>query len=232
MWRPLPSRRVLKTSRGKARRGQGSCGRLDWNGNFSTTLSVIFCSLLNVWRFFLFFKLDWTDICDIMKYNCRVCWCCNNFCLKPLIEAWKIACSFPTRTRIVFPASNTFLVHPIELHGPCRSRVTLRVWAKCHSSTLHTASPYLLYVVCILIRYMAQSMLPKIQTFGKVETRGNGFTFVRWTTWLSKAEARSTEWDINGGWDLARLTQQMYFLLQTLYPSVSFQVNLSKSVSK
>ncbi|XP_022991643.1 probable polygalacturonase At1g80170 [Cucurbita maxima] len=46
---------------------------------------------------------------------------------QPLIEAWKIACSFPTRTRIVFPASNTFLVHPIELHGPCRSRVTLRI---------------------------------------------------------------------------------------------------------
>ncbi|CAK9310411.1 unnamed protein product [Citrullus colocynthis] len=45
-----------------------------------------------------------------------------------LMETWKMACSFPTRTRIVFPASNTFLVHPIELHGPCRSRVTLRIY--------------------------------------------------------------------------------------------------------
>ncbi|XP_031745023.1 probable polygalacturonase At1g80170 isoform X2 [Cucumis sativus] len=44
-----------------------------------------------------------------------------------LMEAWKMACSFPTRVRIVFPASNTFLVHPLELHGPCRSRVTLRI---------------------------------------------------------------------------------------------------------
>ncbi|XP_008461095.1 probable polygalacturonase At1g80170 isoform X1 [Cucumis melo] len=44
-----------------------------------------------------------------------------------LMEAWKVACSFPTRARIVFPASNTFLVHPLELHGPCRSRVTLRI---------------------------------------------------------------------------------------------------------
>ncbi|XP_038897077.1 probable polygalacturonase At1g80170 [Benincasa hispida] len=45
-----------------------------------------------------------------------------------LMEAWKMACFFPTRARIVFPASNTFLVHPIELHGPCRSRVTLRIY--------------------------------------------------------------------------------------------------------
>ncbi|XP_022154408.1 probable polygalacturonase At1g80170 isoform X2 [Momordica charantia] len=45
-----------------------------------------------------------------------------------LLAAWKMACSFPTRTRVVFPASNTFLVHPIELHGPCRSRLTLRIY--------------------------------------------------------------------------------------------------------
>lgn len=75
------------------------------------------------------------------------------------METWKMACSFPTRTRIVFPASNTFLVHPIELHGPCRSRVTLRVWAKCHYSSLQTLSLSLVYA----FRLFTPQLFPYIQ---------------------------------------------------------------------
>ncbi|KAJ4828436.1 hypothetical protein Tsubulata_049363 [Turnera subulata] len=43
------------------------------------------------------------------------------------IDAWEIACSFKRRTRIVIPAGYSFLVHPVTLGGPCKSRVTLDI---------------------------------------------------------------------------------------------------------
>lgn len=43
------------------------------------------------------------------------------------IDVWKLACSFPARTRIVVPAGYTFLVHPVDFAGPCKSRITLNI---------------------------------------------------------------------------------------------------------
>ncbi|KAL9463231.1 hypothetical protein AB3S75_001103 [Citrus x aurantiifolia] len=42
-------------------------------------------------------------------------------------NAWKKACSFPARTKIVFSAGYTFLIHPIVISGPCKSRLTLEI---------------------------------------------------------------------------------------------------------
>lgn len=42
-------------------------------------------------------------------------------------NVWKIACSLPARARIIIPAGFTFLVHPVNLAGPCKSRVTLTI---------------------------------------------------------------------------------------------------------
>ncbi|GLT44805.1 hypothetical protein SLA2020_186820 [Shorea laevis] len=42
-------------------------------------------------------------------------------------NAWKIACSLPARARIMIPAGYTYLVHPVDLSGPCKSRVTLTI---------------------------------------------------------------------------------------------------------
>ncbi|KDO45234.1 hypothetical protein CISIN_1g013309mg [Citrus sinensis] len=42
-------------------------------------------------------------------------------------NAWKKACSFPARTKIVFSAGYTFLIHPIDISGPCKSRLTLEI---------------------------------------------------------------------------------------------------------
>lgn len=47
--------------------------------------------------------------------------------LQAFIDAWEMACSFPLRTRLVIPAGSTYLVYPVNLGGPCRSKVTLRV---------------------------------------------------------------------------------------------------------
>lgn len=47
--------------------------------------------------------------------------------LQALKNAWEIACSFPTRTRILIPSGSTYLVHPVDIAGPCRSKVTLVV---------------------------------------------------------------------------------------------------------
>ncbi|XVF24817.1 hypothetical protein REPUB_Repub13aG0160400 [Reevesia pubescens] len=46
---------------------------------------------------------------------------------KAFVNAWKIACSSPVRTRILIPAGYTYLVHPVELGGPCRSKITLMI---------------------------------------------------------------------------------------------------------
>lgn len=44
---------------------------------------------------------------------------------KAFKNAWEIACSFPTRTRILIPSGSIYLVHPVDIAGPCRSKVTL-----------------------------------------------------------------------------------------------------------
>nr|BAJ53238.1 JHL06P13.19 [Jatropha curcas] len=44
---------------------------------------------------------------------------------KAFIDAWRMACSCPARTRIIIPAGFIFLVHPVDLAGPCKSRITL-----------------------------------------------------------------------------------------------------------
>ncbi|CAN1249995.1 unnamed protein product [Linum perenne] len=43
-----------------------------------------------------------------------------------LEDAWEIACSSPKRSRIIVPAG-TYLVHPIVMSGPCRSKITFSV---------------------------------------------------------------------------------------------------------
>ncbi|KAE7997354.1 hypothetical protein FH972_001996 [Carpinus fangiana] len=42
-------------------------------------------------------------------------------------NAWEIACSFSLRRRIVIPAGRTFLIHPIDIAGPCRTKITLQI---------------------------------------------------------------------------------------------------------
>ncbi|KAH1207360.1 putative polygalacturonase [Glycine max] len=43
------------------------------------------------------------------------------------LEAWKIACSLSGFISVVFPYGKTFLVHPVDIGGPCRSKITLRI---------------------------------------------------------------------------------------------------------
>ncbi|KAF1883157.1 hypothetical protein Lal_00003340 [Lupinus albus] len=43
------------------------------------------------------------------------------------LKAWEIACSLPGSTKVVFPFGKTFLVHPIDITGPCRSNITLKI---------------------------------------------------------------------------------------------------------
>ncbi|KAK2974380.1 hypothetical protein RJ640_021236 [Escallonia rubra] len=42
-------------------------------------------------------------------------------------DVWKMACSSTSRSKIVVPAGNFYLVRPIDFTGPCRSKVTLRI---------------------------------------------------------------------------------------------------------
>ncbi|KAJ4718362.1 Pectin lyase-like superfamily protein [Melia azedarach] len=42
-------------------------------------------------------------------------------------KAWKKACSFSARTRIVIPSGYIYLIHPIEFGGHCTSRITLEI---------------------------------------------------------------------------------------------------------
>lgn len=46
------------------------------------------------------------------------------------LEVWKIACSLSGFIVVVFPYGKTFLVHPIDIGGPYRSKITLRVSTK------------------------------------------------------------------------------------------------------
>ncbi|CAI0542083.1 unnamed protein product [Linum tenue] len=44
-----------------------------------------------------------------------------------LKDCWEVACSSPKRPRIVVPAG-TYLVHPIVLSGPCKSKITFSIY--------------------------------------------------------------------------------------------------------
>lgn len=43
------------------------------------------------------------------------------------LKVWEIACSLSGFINIVFPYEKTFLVSPIDIGGPCRSKITLRI---------------------------------------------------------------------------------------------------------
>ncbi|KAK7261908.1 hypothetical protein RIF29_28232 [Crotalaria pallida] len=46
---------------------------------------------------------------------------------KAFLEAWKIACSLNGSVKVVFPFRKTFLLHPIDIAGPCQSKINLRI---------------------------------------------------------------------------------------------------------
>ncbi|KAL1061114.1 hypothetical protein V6Z11_1Z042100 [Gossypium hirsutum] len=54
-------------------------------------------------------------------------------------NAWNVACSSPGRIRIVIPAGYTYLVHPVELGGHCKSKITLMAltFHKCKDLKVH-----------------------------------------------------------------------------------------------
>ncbi|KAK9152438.1 hypothetical protein Syun_010747 [Stephania yunnanensis] len=43
-------------------------------------------------------------------------------------DAWRAACSSPFKSVVEIPAGNTYLVGPIDFAGPCKSKVTLKVY--------------------------------------------------------------------------------------------------------
>ncbi|KAL7162329.1 hypothetical protein ACSBR2_042750 [Camellia fascicularis] len=45
-----------------------------------------------------------------------------------LKDVWKVACSLSSRPKIVIPVGHTYLVRPIDFAGPCRSKITLRIF--------------------------------------------------------------------------------------------------------
>ncbi|KAE8655497.1 putative polygalacturonase [Hibiscus syriacus] len=49
------------------------------------------------------------------------------YCFKAFEKAWNVACSFRGRIRIVIPAGYTYLIHPFQLGGPCKSKITLMI---------------------------------------------------------------------------------------------------------
>ncbi|XP_004486687.1 probable polygalacturonase At1g80170 isoform X2 [Cicer arietinum] len=46
---------------------------------------------------------------------------------KAFLEVWKIACSLSGFVNVIFPYGKNFLVYPIDIGGPCRSKITLRI---------------------------------------------------------------------------------------------------------
>lgn len=50
-------------------------------------------------------------------------------CFQSFKDVWDMACSSPSRSKIVIPAGYSFLVRSINFAGPCRSKVSLRVSA-------------------------------------------------------------------------------------------------------
>ena len=55
-------------------------------------------------------------------------------CFQAFLEAWTIACSLSGFVNVLFPDGKSFLVHPVDIGGPCRSKITLRV---CTQSQKH-----------------------------------------------------------------------------------------------
>ncbi|KAK9101059.1 hypothetical protein Scep_024489 [Stephania cephalantha] len=47
---------------------------------------------------------------------------------KAFRDAWRAACSSPSQSIVEIPAGNTYLVGPIDFAGPCKSKVTLKVY--------------------------------------------------------------------------------------------------------
>ncbi|KAK7325225.1 hypothetical protein VNO77_29384 [Canavalia gladiata] len=43
------------------------------------------------------------------------------------LQVWNIACSLSGFINVVFPHGKTFLVHPVDIGGPCRSKITLKI---------------------------------------------------------------------------------------------------------
>jgi len=50
------------------------------------------------------------------------------------LGAWGIACSLAGIINLVFPFGKTFLVHPVDIGGPCRSKITLVVCSQSQIS--------------------------------------------------------------------------------------------------
>ncbi|KAJ1392176.1 Pectin lyase fold/virulence factor [Sesbania bispinosa] len=46
---------------------------------------------------------------------------------KAFQEAWNIACAQSGRIYVMVPPGKTFLVHPVDFAGPCRSKITLTI---------------------------------------------------------------------------------------------------------
>ncbi|XP_027344823.1 probable polygalacturonase At1g80170 [Abrus precatorius] len=46
---------------------------------------------------------------------------------KAFLEAWNDACAHSGRMNVVFPPGKTFLVHPVNIAGHCRSKITLTI---------------------------------------------------------------------------------------------------------
>ncbi|MED6143613.1 hypothetical protein PIB30_007554 [Stylosanthes scabra] len=46
---------------------------------------------------------------------------------QPFLEAWKTACSLPGFVNVDIPYGKTFLIHPVDIDGHCRSKITLRI---------------------------------------------------------------------------------------------------------
>ncbi|PSS17871.1 Polygalacturonase [Actinidia chinensis var. chinensis] len=42
-------------------------------------------------------------------------------------EAWRLACDFPTKTKIVIRAGKNYLVRPIDFGGPCKAKLKFRI---------------------------------------------------------------------------------------------------------
>ncbi|CAN1145273.1 Probable polygalacturonase At1g80170 [Linum perenne] len=72
-----------------------------------------------------------------------------------LEDAWEIACSSPKRSRIIVPAG-TYLVHPIVMSGPCRSKITFSV----DSQQMHVAFTNCVRVFASLLQVLAPAFSP------------------------------------------------------------------------
>ncbi|BAU01406.1 hypothetical protein VIGAN_11063100 [Vigna angularis var. angularis] len=78
------------------------------------------------------------------------------------LEAWGIACSLAGFINLVFPSGETFLIYPVDIGGPCRSKIILTVSSQSQISHMLTNSAgkltVLLGVSCILL-LVSQSVM-------------------------------------------------------------------------